>query len=426
MGSLLANPGVTRSALTADERTLVLAELTSMLASKHFRNSKRYPVFLDFVVRTALTGDAANLKERTLGVEIFGRSPSYDTGADPIVRVTAGEVRKRIAQYHDTEGRAAVVRIDLPSGSYLPDFHFVEAGSAATEPVVRIQAEPLLVREPENLPVVTTPSNSVATVGPSRWKWFGAAGIIFAACLAIAGWYYTHRPRTLWDPLFATSQPTLIVVGPATRPRTNVPSPTEVVSPDELARASKRIALSDALSVGQICGIVDSNHHRCQVKAVGTVTLSDLRSGPAVLIGAFNNDWTIRLAEPLRFYFLSAQSDPQVSAYRSRYIIDRTTNQQTSPWRSDPADVTKLAFDYSVIARFRSGLTDNYVVLVAGLTAVGTEGATEFITSPENLAALRKLAPRGGSEWSFEAVLQTQVIGGRPGHTQVVATEFWH
>jgi hypothetical protein len=84
---------------SAEDRELVLKELDAILSSYHFRGSKRYPALLSYVVNAALDGRAGDLKERTLGIEVFDRDPAYDTSADTVVRFTAGEVRKRIAQY---------------------------------------------------------------------------------------------------------------------------------------------------------------------------------------------------------------------------------------------------------------------------------------------------------------------------------------
>jgi len=95
----------------------ILQQLERVVASKHFRNSRRYPAFLRFVVEHTLAGKTDVLKERTLGTEVFDRPSDYDTNADPIVRVTAGEVRKRIAQYYQDPGHEEELRIDLPLGS---------------------------------------------------------------------------------------------------------------------------------------------------------------------------------------------------------------------------------------------------------------------------------------------------------------------
>jgi len=105
-----------------EDREQVLKELDAILASYHFRGSKRYPALLKYVVDAALDGRSSDLKERTLGVEVFGREPNYDTNADPVVRFSASEVRKRIAQYYHENVSNSRLQIDLPLGSYVPEF----------------------------------------------------------------------------------------------------------------------------------------------------------------------------------------------------------------------------------------------------------------------------------------------------------------
>src|ERR1700736_2604400 len=105
------------------EREAIRNQMERMLANQLFKNSKRYPNLLRYIVEHTLAGFPGELKERTLGVEVFGRQPDYDTNADPVVRVTAGEIRKRIAQYYHEPGRENEIRIDLPCGSYVPEFH---------------------------------------------------------------------------------------------------------------------------------------------------------------------------------------------------------------------------------------------------------------------------------------------------------------
>src|ERR1700760_1953669 len=95
-------------------RTELLLQLERVVSSKHFRNSKRYPSLLRFVVEQTLAGKTEELKERTLGIHVFGRPSDYDTNDDPIVRVTAGEIRKRLAQYYQEAGHEEELRIDLP------------------------------------------------------------------------------------------------------------------------------------------------------------------------------------------------------------------------------------------------------------------------------------------------------------------------
>src|SRR5437764_6256268 len=101
-----------------DER----AQVERLLADPLFSQSKRYGSFLRYVTERALNNNQEPLTERTLGVEVFGRSPNYDTDADPIVRVTASELRKRLAQYYEDPTHAGQIRVLIHKGSYVAEF----------------------------------------------------------------------------------------------------------------------------------------------------------------------------------------------------------------------------------------------------------------------------------------------------------------
>ena len=97
---------------TALEKLAIRVQLERLLSNPYFSHSRRFPSFLRYIVNATLNGHADALKERTLGIEIFGKSAVYDTALDPIVRVTAGEIRKRIAQYY---------QVHPPLARYLPN-----------------------------------------------------------------------------------------------------------------------------------------------------------------------------------------------------------------------------------------------------------------------------------------------------------------
>src|SRR5438477_913285 len=118
----LRSPEVRRPVYSEAEREAIRNQMERMLANPLFKNSKRYPNLLRYIVEHTLAGFPGELKERTLGVEVFGRQPDYDTNADPVVRATAGEIRKRIAQYYHEHGHESEIRIDLSPGSYVPEF----------------------------------------------------------------------------------------------------------------------------------------------------------------------------------------------------------------------------------------------------------------------------------------------------------------
>src|SRR5438477_5362011 len=128
----LRSPEVRRPVYSEAEREAIRNQMERMLANPLFKNSKRYPNLLRYIVEHTLAGFPGELKERTLGVEVFGRQPDYDTNADPIVRTTAGEIRKRIAQYYHEHGHESEIRIDLSPGSYVPEFEIPVAKPAPT------------------------------------------------------------------------------------------------------------------------------------------------------------------------------------------------------------------------------------------------------------------------------------------------------
>src|SRR6202007_2347544 len=95
--------------------------LKEVIEGAAFKASQRSGQFLKYIVDQAIAGHFESLKERVIGVELFGRSPSYDTGEDAIVRVTASDVRRRLLQHYGRYGTASEFRISLPLGSYIPE-----------------------------------------------------------------------------------------------------------------------------------------------------------------------------------------------------------------------------------------------------------------------------------------------------------------
>ena len=112
---------------TEEDRREVQLELERILASPPFTGSRRYPALLRHVVEKTLRGEVDDLKERILGIEVFQRPNGYDTNADPVVRFSAGEIRRRIAQFYQDISDEGSIEIGLPVGSYIPQFFRIEA-----------------------------------------------------------------------------------------------------------------------------------------------------------------------------------------------------------------------------------------------------------------------------------------------------------
>src|SRR5438128_10156856 len=123
MGTATEPITVSRQGLSPDQRAGILRELSNILASTSFKSSARSKEFLSYVVNQKLDGHEDSLKERTIGTQLFHRETDYQTGEDPVVRVHAAEVRRRLERYYHAASPIAV-RIEIPVGSYSPELHW--------------------------------------------------------------------------------------------------------------------------------------------------------------------------------------------------------------------------------------------------------------------------------------------------------------
>ncbi|MGA3133401.1 MAG: hypothetical protein ABSD59_21620 [Terracidiphilus sp.] len=394
---------------TAEERAAVREELEAILVSYHFRGSKRYPALLRYVVDAALGNRIGDLKERTLGVEVFGRDPGYDTNADPVVRVSAGEVRKRIAQYYHENGHPSRVQIELPLGSYAPEFKLRELGVASPD------------RDPQRL------TSSERAAHPRRAlirvMLFGLAAVLFVGG-GIAGYFYREASETgeaftlkLWNPLFNAPRPVLIILG-TTHPNNMRPVSQETTFSDHVTNPYHHVSVSIALALAHLTGVLENHKKAYEVKESPETSLVDIRSRPIVLVGAINNDWTMRLVAPLRYRFTFAANGVE--------SIDDATNPRPTGWMLDSSEpYLSITADYAIVARFHDPTTEGPVLVIAGLGPYGTQAASEFVQSPQHLAELATKLPRGWENKNLEVVLKTNVIGDKAGPPILLTTYTW-
>jgi hypothetical protein len=132
-----------------------------------------------------------------------------------------------------------------------------------------------------------------------------------------------------------------------------------------------------------------------------------------VLLGGYNNLWTMRLLDPLPLHFAAG---PQA-------ILDGANAQVR--WQRDATLPYSSADDFALIARFRDATTDSWVLVLAGLGRNGTEAATLFVTSPRYMQMLRDQAGRDFANHNVEAVLKVNVIEGKTGAPSLLAVKTW-
>jgi hypothetical protein len=109
------------------------AELEAVLQSKYFTRAPTLANLLSYLCEKLFAGEAHQIKEYSVGVEVFHRGPSFDQDSDSIVRVEANRLRKRLAEYYAEEGASHRLRIVIPLGQYVPDFETVAPAAGESE-----------------------------------------------------------------------------------------------------------------------------------------------------------------------------------------------------------------------------------------------------------------------------------------------------
>jgi hypothetical protein len=242
-------------------------------------------------------------------------------------------------------------------------------------------------------------------------------------------WQAMHRSAldSFWRPVLTQRDPVLLCVADQTESSgqflRDAADPTRQVHLEPMEKPKDNlttVAIDDLSAIVKIAGLLQSNGKLYNLRGEAVTSLADLRSGPAVFIGAFDNAWTLRLTNPLRYHFSNNADMTEVrivdstAASKSRWVVQRSDQLTTNNYR-----------DYAIVARFTDTNTGKLAVIVAGLARGGTIAAGEFLTDSDDLAQLQRAALTAGGKTNMEIVLSTQIIDGEPGSPKMEAVYFW-
>ena len=417
---------------TEADRQTVRQQLARVLESPPFSTSKRYPALLGYVVEKALEGDAGTLKERTLGVEVFHRAPQYDTNADPVVRIAAGEVRKRLAQYYYDSSHSGEIRIELPAGSYVPGFYQQIEDDLVPAPIQAAQ-DGAFEQGGTGGPRLTA-SDFRGITGPRRRVLVSAACVVVGILIGMIGarvrTAVSSAPLTaleeFWSPLISAPGSVWLCVGEAyvtqiqldpNGARNRFAASYRLSSGEQ--RAYPALNLADSTALARVAGLLEVQNKEYSVHGESETTFSDLTSGPSVLIGSFNNDWTIRLSDQLRFHFEMNRDTGE------QWIVDKEKPDQKIGMHSFDLAAGDKTDAYAIISRVRDPSTGQMVVALAGVSANGTKAAGTFVSDPMYLEQFAKTAPRSWRHSNLQIVIAAPIVDGSLGPPHVVSSYVW-
>jgi hypothetical protein len=421
----------------------VARELELILASPFFHSSKRSQQFLKYVVQYRLDGNEEPLKERTIGSDLYHRPADYATGDDSVVRVQAGEVRRRLEQYYAAPPADSTVHIELPLGSYAPELRWRVPPPLPAEIPTIVTTEPIEIRVPAE--------RSRPAVGFFRKGRFAAIGILTVLALAAAAVaaYTVYKQRTesplvqFWAPVFTSQKPVLICLPKPVfyRPsfelfkrnekwegefdhdvdrengRPNLQPDDQIRWGDMVEWVDFGVSKGDVKAAFRLSNLLIKMGKPTELKIGSDYGWDDLRNAPAVIMGAFSNQSTMKITSGLHFAFAEDKGKP--TSIREQGGAGRAWFDEIDPHTS------LVATDYGLVTRLVNSGTGQFVVVVAGITAPGSEAAGEVAGSSDALARALRNAPQDWNRKNLQVVVKTTVTDGVSGPPQIVAVYVW-
>jgi hypothetical protein len=398
--------------------------MEDVLADTAFRSSAQLQSFLRYVVEHSFSGEDNLLRERVIGAAVFGRSPDYDTSNDPVVRIRAAELRKRLALVYQNPAFQKHVRLHMPVGSY------------------RVQMEwsggPLGIQEtPAKVAAKSQDDHSSApSRGNGLWKWTTAALVVVLAVVTILFWSRDRVSKSFWAPFAKSGSTTLVISGSNAVYRfsdeimdryaaahnlqsqgmeffMDLPADGTLSARDLHASRTSFVALGDVRAVALLVARLTQNGAAFENRFPNDISFSELRKSPAILVGGFNNPLTMELTKNLRFVMVDRH-----------HIIDRLDSKRSwSLYRSkDAHDNTE---DYAILTRLVGGEGQAPLLVVAGMGQYGTVGATEFALSPSMLNELNRVAISGWQKHNLQVVLHLNVTDFKNARPEIMAVHSW-
>jgi hypothetical protein len=402
----------TSNPVTPEMEAAVRRALAEVLESPEFRASQKSQAFLRYVVEAVLAGRQEFLKERVIGAEVFGRAPGFETAGDSIVRVKATEVRRRLAKYYQDRVEGGL-RIELPTGSYVPVFH-IEAEAEAPAPVAVVEKRERATISRRGL---LCGGGAAAAGGALYWQWPGG----------------NEALDRFWAPLVGAAEPVVICAsgGPAISARSRavvekLRDRTErgMMIPAEELTVSRQAQTSwpTVEAIVDVTRVLVEAGKEFQVRVADGMSFDQVRKQPVVVIGIFSNPWAMELTRKLRFSFEALAGRPGEPGAHLVKDAERpgTERRVVGVYPTSPMEV-----DYALVTRLVDAQQDRRVIAIGGISGLGTRVAADYATNRRMWEAFARTAPAGWEDRNVQVLLETRIVGDTPSPPTVVSTHVW-
>jgi hypothetical protein len=408
------------------DRERNLRQIDKLAASHVLHGSESLCKLLRYLAAHALDHPGTPLKEYQIATEVFGRPTDFDPQVDSTIRVQAGRLRTKLAEYYSSEGADDPIVVELPKGTYLPAFHHRAASGFRTHAPASHQAEY------DNSALSQTARNRLAAI-ISLAVLLGAAVLVIAVMLAERkAPDTTHASDTatapeafqvFWKPFLASPEDPWVIFSNAAftgRPETGL----RYFDP---AKDSRDAIFDHYTGVGEVLAVHDLDqvfgvlHRQIRVKRGSLFSLDDAKNNDLIFVGSPSENLTLlELPGAQEFVFQRVESGPRKGDLSIVNVHPQPDEQKA--FLATPSK-QPLTDDYAVIVLMRGLNPSRSAMILAGTTTFGTQGAVEFVCRQNAVADLLlrlSVAPTGEPK-PFEAVLHVKVERGVPVDTQLVA-----
>lgn len=396
-----------------------LLEIERLVNSHTLHGSESLCKLLRYLADHAVKHPGTALKEYQIATEVFGRPADFDPHLDSLVRVQAGRLRSKIAEYYSSEGIDDPIVVELPKGTYSLTFH---AASAHTRPSMRDLHE----REAER-PFSSSNSRRPIVV-LSVLLALAVAGIIAllvnrATANKATGQSVPSAFKVFWQGFSAGPGPPWVIFSNGAfvgRPETGL----RYFNP---ARDSRKAILDHYTGVGEVLAVYDLDqvftqlHRAIRVKRGSLFSLDDAQNNNLIFVGSPAENLSLRdLPNTHQFIFQRPTSGPR----KGDLAIVNVHPQPDEPkmFLGSPSGEA-LTEDYAIVGLVPGMNLERSVLILAGTTTIGTQAAAEYVCRQDSLERLllRLTISDSGQVKPFEAVLHVKVARGVPVGTELVA-----
>jgi hypothetical protein len=406
------------------DREQLAWQIDRLVASSVLHNSESLCKLLRYLAKHAAEHAGTPLKEYTIATEVFGRPSDFDPHLDSTIRVQASRLRAKLAEYYAAEGAEDPVVVELPKGSYVLAFHTRPHAGA------RAHSAGSPVSDTETVEVHGSRKRMVVTV---------ALALLLAALVALAFYFSRNRGGELAQTSATEAPPPALaefwksfLTGPE-EPLVIYSNAAFVGRPEiglryyDPSRDSKDLIFDHYTGVGEVLAVHNLDrlfgifHRTIVVKRGSLFTLDDANNNDLIFVGSPSENLSLQeLPATKDFVFRRLTSGPRKGDLAIVNVHPEKGEQEA--FLASPS-TQPLTEDYAVVA-FTPGLNPAHsLMLLAGTTTFGTQGAAEYVCREQSVQELllRLSVSTAGTLKPFEAVIHVKVIRGVPVETQLAA-----